>query len=454
MTPEKLQQSVVLITSGDSGVSRFGTGFIFRRTNGASYVLTCAHVIRDVSSLEGIKVEGTIATVVASGENDGLDLAVLRVDGLWDKPELPLKAIGKKESSFMTAGFQLFDKAHLIRSLRGTLGESVGLQSKRLRERVQAWDLSIVDDYFLQPGYSGSPVVDETSGNVLGVVSYRQGKGEQGLAICVEGLKKIWKFIDSEQLYKSLLKLGYSRQVRLFRQLIKEHSIAALLIYGPPSHGQRWLLNLLLFKHLHFITASRIVKVGLNRGGRRIDAQAIWRELSRSFELPANSPVEEIIQRVYKCCQTQNIILIFHEVNWLPKESLKELIQNFWLPLAKEIKTSLPNSSKSKLLMFLVDYEGNVGSLEDFFSGHLNSDGQSYSPVKAPKINQFSEEELLIWLENEGDDLPSKLVSDLDSNVQEILFSTDGGIPELTLEEICARCGCNWYEESEKWLKY
>lgn len=454
MTPERLQQSVVLITSSDSSINRFGTGFIFHRANGVSYVLTCAHVVRDMSSVEGIKVEGMIATVIASGENDGLDLAVLRVDGLWSKPELVMKAIGKKESPFMTAGFQLFDKAHLIRSLKGTLGESVGLHSARLAERVQAWDLCITDDYFLQPGYSGSPVVDETSGDVLGVVSYRQGEGKRGLAISIEGLKKIWKFVDSEQLYKSLLKLGYSRQVRLFRQLVKEYSVAALLIHGPPIHGQRWLLNLLLVKHLPFITASRVVKVGLNRSGRRIDAKAIWRELSRSFELPATSSVETIIQRVYKCWKTQNIILIFHEVNWLPQESLKELIQNFWLPLAKEIKSSSSKSIRCKLLMFLVDYEGSVGSLGDFFVGQLNSEGQSYIPVKAPKINQFSEEELLNWLENEGDELPSELVEEVDSNVKEILVSTDGGIPELTLEEICARCGCNWYEESEKWLKF
>ncbi|MDZ7959534.1 MAG: trypsin-like peptidase domain-containing protein [Aulosira sp. DedQUE10] len=454
MNPEELQKSVVLITSADSNINRFGTGFIVRRANGASYVLTCAHVLKDVKSTEGIKVEGMMATVVASGENDGLDLAVLRVYGLWSKPELALKASGKKESPFVTAGFQLFDKAHLIRSLRGTLGEPIGLQSTRLGERVQAWDLCILDDYFLQPGYSGSPVVDETSGCVLGIVTHRQGEGKRGLAISIESLKKIWKFIDIEQLYKSLLKLGYSRQVRLFRQLVKEYSVAALLIYGPPIHGQRWLLNLLLIKHLPFITASRVVKVGLNRSGRRIDAKALWRELSRSFELPANSSVEEIIQRVYKCWQTQNIILIFHEVNWLPKESLKELIHNFWLPLAKEIQNSSSTFIKSKLLMFLVDYEGSVGSLEDFFAGQMNSEGQSYTPVKAPKIDQFSEDELLNWLESEGDELPAELVEEVDSSVKEILMSSDGGVPELTLEEICARCGCNWYEESEKWLKY
>jgi hypothetical protein len=52
--------------------------------------------------------------------------------------------------------------------------------------------LEIVDDYPLQPGYSGSPVVDQTGGAVLGVVSHRHGEGKRGLAISVEALTKIW----------------------------------------------------------------------------------------------------------------------------------------------------------------------------------------------------------------------------------------------------------------------
>ncbi|MGB7444220.1 MAG: trypsin-like peptidase domain-containing protein [Coleofasciculaceae cyanobacterium] len=449
-----LQDSIVLITSSEPNINRFGTGFVIRQVSGTAYLLTCAHVVRDVGGKEKVKAEGKPATVIAFGEEDGLDLAVLRVDGLWGKPSLKKQVAGEKGDAFMIVGFQLLNKAHLIRPLQGQLGEQVGLQSKRLGERIEAWDLQIVDDYFLQPGYSGSPVVDEASGQVLGVVSYRQGEGRSGLAISIEALDKIQRFVDSEQLYGALLKLGYKQQVRLFRKLVKDHAIAALLIHGLPDYGQRWLLNLLLVKHLSYLTASRVVPVGLNRRSRRSDARAIWREFCSRFSLPRNSSLAEIAQAVYQSLQTQNIILIFHNVNWIPRESLKELIQDFWLPLANQVKQSQATADISKLLMFLVDYEGSVGSLEGLFAGKVDAEGTKYTPIKAPKISEFSEDDLMSWLENENQTLPKELVDDLDATVQEILEDSERGIPELTLDEICDRCGCNWYEESEKWLKY
>ena len=448
MNPEDLQKSIVLITSSESNNSRFGTGFVIRQVSGTAYVLTCAHVIRDVGGTEKVKVDSKPGTVIASGEDNGLDLAVLQVYGLGDKPEINLQLSGQRGSTFITAGFQLYDKAHLIRSLQGNLGESVGLHSVGFGERVQAWDLRIDGDYSLQPGYSGSPVVDEPSGYVLGIVSHRQGEGRRGLAISIEALEKIWKFVDRERLYRWLLRLGYSRQVRLFRQFVRKHSVAALLIHGSPYYGQRWLLNLLLVKYLPYVITSRDVKVGLTRRTRKFDATALWREFCTHIQLPKNSSPSEIAQGVYKCCQTQNMILIFHNVEWMPRESMKEIIQDFWLPLA----TKLQNSQlTSKLFMFLVDYEGSVGNLEDFFTGGQDANNSSYTPIKTSK---FSPDDLFRWIDNESDEIPAELVNEFESKVEEILDSSSGGIPEFTLDEICSRCGFNWYDESKIWLEY
>jgi hypothetical protein len=33
------------------------------------------------------------------------------------------------------------------------------------------------------------------------------------------------------------------------------------------------------------------------------------------------------------------------------------------------------------------------------------------------------------------------------------LENSDNGVPELAFSEICDLCGCNWYEERERWLK-
>jgi len=200
----ELQDSIVLITSNDSTNNRFGTGFVIFRDTSMTYLLTCAHVIDDVGGAEQVNAGGMIALVVASGvkENPNLDvyypadLAVLRVETLLDQPVLNMSLIGQKGTSFTTAGFQLFSKAFLIRPLQGVLGERVGLESRASGIRIRAWDLKINGDYGLQPGYSGSPVVDSRKGSVFAVVSHRQGE-TKGVAISIEALTKIWPDLPS-----------------------------------------------------------------------------------------------------------------------------------------------------------------------------------------------------------------------------------------------------------------
>jgi hypothetical protein len=187
--------SVVLITSSSAEHSRnFGTGFVIYQDEQVTYLLTCAHVVRDVGGSEQIKADGMPATVAASGDEQGFDLAVLRIEGVLDKPRLSLCAIGEEEKSFIISGFYEFASRTppVLRNLRGNLGEQIKLTSSDRRERINAWDLRIESKHHLQPGYSGSPVIDEATGYVLGVVSYRIGKGEEGLAISIEALNKIW----------------------------------------------------------------------------------------------------------------------------------------------------------------------------------------------------------------------------------------------------------------------
>ncbi|NEQ99210.1 MAG: TIR domain-containing protein [Cyanothece sp. SIO2G6] len=183
--PTSLQESIALITSSDSGNSRFGTGFVFRQRQDAAYLLTCAHVVRDVGGDGQVLVDGCPGTVVASGEEKGLDLAVLQVqdEKLNCKPPLSLQSTGEKDLVFVTAGYWRLDQEiRELRRLPGYLGDQVWLQSRFINSRVSAWYLAIEDNYSLEPGYSGSPVVDAATGGVVGIVSHRQGD-DTGLAI-------------------------------------------------------------------------------------------------------------------------------------------------------------------------------------------------------------------------------------------------------------------------------
>jgi S1-C subfamily serine protease len=189
-----LLNSITLITGSSPDSRDFGTGFVIHQDESFTYLLTCAHVVKDVSRKgNNIIVGGLPATVAAMGEENGFDLAVLKVEGLWDKKPLKLRKLGEKDKSFVAAGFSLFDKLYLLRTVVGELGSAITLESPIQKARTRAWELKIQGENYLQSGYSGSPVIDEVSNCVLGVISHKEGTGEKGLAISVEALEKIWQ---------------------------------------------------------------------------------------------------------------------------------------------------------------------------------------------------------------------------------------------------------------------
>lgn len=189
-----LLNSITLITGSSPDSRNFGTGFVIHQDERFTYLLTCAHVVKDVGGKENITVGGLPATIAALGEEDGFDLAILTVQGLWDKKPLKLRKLGEKDiNSFFAAGFSLYDKVYLLRTVVGELGKPINLESRKRQARTRAWDLKIQGENYLQRGYSGSPVIDNISNCVLGVVSHKEGTGDKGLAISVEALEKIWQ---------------------------------------------------------------------------------------------------------------------------------------------------------------------------------------------------------------------------------------------------------------------
>jgi inactive STAND len=266
---------------------------------------------------------------------------------------------------------------------------------------------------------------------------------------------------SSQNLYLALLKLGYKDQILAFRRFVRSQPIGAFLIHGCPDYGQRWLLNRLVTQHIDDGTSSKVLPIELHRIGRRIDISTLWRELGGRCGLRRQSTVadikEEIVERVYQWWQTQNVVLIFHDVDCMPENYLQQLIQEFWLKLATQARETASPTRKYRLLMFLVDYEGCVGTRETLFVERIEPNWEGKIPVKLPVINPFCEDELNDWLdmvEMEFDELPlTEIISQKDDLVQKILENSDNGIPELAFSEICDRCECNWYEAKDRWLK-
>lgn len=276
---------------------------------------------------------------------------------------------------------------------------------------------------------------------------------ETELADLARRMDDLDRVSEDGRLYQALLKLGYRKQVNMFRKFVQSHPVAAFLIYGKFEHGQRWLLNRLVVQHTRDSIAGKVIKINLSRVSRRSDVVALWRELGKRVGLGPQSPPSTIVERIYQLWRTQNVLLIFYEVDFLPEDFLQELLQAFWSPLATQSRQGEQPESAHKLLMFLVDYEGCVGDWSIPFAETLESTWHPRIPVKLPVIHQFTESELANWLEFSADDLPVHLIDEPEEMAQDIFEESDRGIPETTLEEICRRSGLDWYENEEKWMK-
>lgn len=266
-------------------------------------------------------------------------------------------------------------------------------------------------------------------------------------------LDQLDRLSQDGRLYQALLKLGYRKQVQVFRKFIQRHPVSTFLIHGAPDYGQRWLLNRLVVQHIRDSIAGKVIKINLSRIAKRSDVAALWRELAGRAGLGRNGAIADIVERVYQWWQTQNVLLILYEIDFLPEAFLSELLQDFWTPLATRAWADGKPESDHKLLMFLVDYDGCVGNWKIPFTEQLDSSWQPATPVKLPLIAEFTEDELLSWLEFSADDLPVGLLDEPDETVQNILENSDNGIPEPALGEICQQAGSDWYENEEKWLK-
>src|SRR5438477_3138426 len=141
------EKSLILITGGAEDSTDFGTGFVIDQDGGYSYILTCAHVVRNAMDKEGkVKVNNFIADVVAIGTPNGADdLAVLRVEGLFGAP-LSRLDIGYEGLSFTSIGYQRTysgkTSSVITLLLQGELGESNFQQIPGQGSLIKLWALN------------------------------------------------------------------------------------------------------------------------------------------------------------------------------------------------------------------------------------------------------------------------------------------------------------------------
>jgi len=230
-------KSVFRVKSSDSDNSNFGTSFIIHRDDASSYLLTCAHVVEDIGGKDKVCIDDDKASVVAMGAHDGLDLAVLRINRKLEPPALPLCSTGEVGDTVKLYGFRKFDKVFELSPVSYELGRVTWLDFNTFTGRIRAWSLGTEEqekDDYIKPGYSGSPVVVEKSGMVLGVVSHQIAEGQRARAISIEALGDLWEEMPSDLVGKQVKKPS-SQDLRS-EQTFQDESEPAGEPEKPPVH--------------------------------------------------------------------------------------------------------------------------------------------------------------------------------------------------------------------------
>ncbi|MCI5137668.1 MAG: serine protease, partial [Candidatus Electrothrix sp. AR1] len=110
---------------------KFGTGFAVAYKSKRLFILTCAHVVKDLE--DRVKVIGQEidqADIVKIGAIDAIDLALLSIP--WDDSPPPLQnRITKREEGdkIQLRGFSFVNKNHELRRIKGHLGQNAPRQS-------------------------------------------------------------------------------------------------------------------------------------------------------------------------------------------------------------------------------------------------------------------------------------------------------------------------------------
>ncbi len=253
-------------------------------------------------------------------------------------------------------------------------------------------------------------------------------------------------------LYKSLMSLDYHDHTNLFQNFSRTYHVGAFMLHGSikSNHHYRGYSVRALLKRLVYITPNSGVTPLMHRDLsspiQSNDVDALWRALAAEVKLGPYAKREDIIKRICRRLQAENVILVFRGVDFVPEECLRRLIQDFWGPLATEAQKA-QHSGRFLLLMFLVDYSGRVKDWE-IACAEWPDEGawKPDIPIRLPIVARFSNRDLSGWMEQWSETLFDILPDDLkqgplEYRIQNILNKSSNGDPDLVMWYICNRCG-------------
>lgn len=251
-------------------------------------------------------------------------------------------------------------------------------------------------------------------------------------------------------LFDLLLIMDFKQQVRLVKEVMTSHQIAAFLVHGEACCGQQLLVTRLFRLKPQWKTISPI-KIDVNHNGIGNKIPLLWRRVAAWFGLPKEAEPKEIIDQICDRVSTQDVIFIFDSVEYMLPNVLVAWLQEFWEPLVKRIEPeSCLTPEATHLLMFLVDHRGSICQSTIQLAQEWEQPEYPRIPLHLPPVSPFPPDILEDWLDMvtgfRDIQIPAGLTSQL------LLEKSEDGIPEFVYEEICCHCGYDWEGELAKWL--
>jgi inactive STAND/TIR domain len=277
----------------------------------------------------------------------------------------------------------------------------------------------------------------------------------RGIQKVVEGLRT--KPGNSNDLYKSLLRLDFRSQGKVFDQFLKDgHRTGAFVIHGEPEYGQDWLLN----RFLHHLStrlagqASRghigkVCRLDFASRVRKKDIETLWRELAVEIGLKNSwklSLPDALIENAYALLKTQTVIFILRNPVHIGEQYVKQFFETFWSPLTTRYTADM-HASSHYCLLFLIDNNNCIDNWLSIGAGVFDQSWKPSTPIKLNKLMKFEDHLLTTWIDYEAEEWT------ITPSIQDLLLDNDG-IPEQVLDRVCTIFDQDWYERGKVWLKY
>ena len=185
---DKIYDSVLVIESYFiNGQSSTGSGFIYKKDNKYSYILTNYHVVKDSDSIMVIDSNNNEYTSILLGYDELTDLAVLAIDSKY------ISSMAKLSSSTYNIGDTIFTiGSPQGKKFKGTVTKGIISGLNREMTTVvndKEYIISVIQiDAPINPGNSGGPLVN-INGEVIGINSLKIVQDEvegMGFALPIE----------------------------------------------------------------------------------------------------------------------------------------------------------------------------------------------------------------------------------------------------------------------------